>query len=320
MRMHKVVVAETLLGDFTLKFLEIKGKKDGPTLGIVSGIHGHELSSIGGLIEFWEEFIAVKHRNIAGRVIILPFANPLGLMLMEREVEENDPNRSFPGNPKGALADRMAYSILSFFKKEKVDLVIDIHTMNPLSVPHIIIDQNCVYFPEIKSKTLSLADMFGIGVVIDFPYFEYKKEKLDSSLTAQMIEHGIPSFTVEVPGENYSPSCGEKIVSSGLWNMVRGLGIIKDRKPDWRHFSKETLGTDSFSYFLGPVAEHAGFLKRLVEPGEKVLTGQILGEIRDSSCAVTEQIKALRQGYIADIINASIISAGERPFTFFVQN
>jgi len=190
--------------------------------------------------------------------------------------------------------------------------------MNPLSMAHVIIDRHSN--TDLLRKTLSYAEKFGLGVVFDMPEERYKEEKLDHSSTAQMLKAGTPAFTVEVPGVFYSPSEGESLVYNGLWNMVYALGMIGNYAGVfWEHPSKKILGIGLYAYhYPGPSIEHAGFFRRAVEPGDWVYDGKILGTVFNSAGEIVEAVKADTSGYVADIMDRSIVSTGERPFILFV--
>jgi hypothetical protein len=75
MKSHKVVVGDTFLGNLTLEFFEISGNNKGVTLGLISGIHGDELSSIGGHLMFLNEIKCYPPDRFCGRIFSLTFAN-----------------------------------------------------------------------------------------------------------------------------------------------------------------------------------------------------------------------------------------------------
>src|SRR3989338_5666262 len=149
MEQTNIVVGSTLFGNITLSFLEIKGENPGPTVGYVAGIHGNELSSIGGLLRYMETIKMYPPNLLQGRIIMLPFANPVALAQSQRGLrmsgdswtEEKNLNRQFPGNSNGILAERIAHTIFSYFKKAHVDLVVDLHTMHTRSIHMAILDR-----------------------------------------------------------------------------------------------------------------------------------------------------------------------------------
>ena len=71
----------------------LKGKEDGPVLGLIAAIHGNELNGIKVIQE------SVKHINVnelKGTVIAIPGLNALSIGQDKRRfVDEEDLNRNF---------------------------------------------------------------------------------------------------------------------------------------------------------------------------------------------------------------------------------
>jgi len=140
------------------------------------------------------------------------------------------------------------------------------------------------------------------------------------SILFSRIQAGISAFAVEVPGVFYSPSEGEFIVRRGLWNMAYALGMVENcTGSPWEHPSKKLISVGLHAYhYPGPLVEHAGFFRREVEPGDWVYEGQVLGRVFNNASDVVEEVKADTSGYVADIMDRSVVSSGERPFILFV--
>ena len=71
--------AHTMLGGVTIAVREIRGSTPGPTSGLVSGVHGRELSSVGGLLTFLKE-AEQRRYDFCGTIVAIPFVNPVALM------------------------------------------------------------------------------------------------------------------------------------------------------------------------------------------------------------------------------------------------
>lgn len=100
----------------------LRGRKEGPAVYIVAGIHGDETAG----------FMAaerLKHSRIsAGTLYILSPANRYGAAENKRLTEAGrDLNRNFPGDPEGCDAERIADAIYRDIQDKKPDLVLDLH-------------------------------------------------------------------------------------------------------------------------------------------------------------------------------------------------
>jgi predicted deacylase len=108
---HKVIRLEVgRLPSDTLIHLNIdvyRSENPGPTMLVMGGVHGDEINGI----EIIRRAISqgVFKNLLCGSVIAIPVLNIYGFNNFSREVPDGkDVNRSFPGNPRGSLASRVA--------------------------------------------------------------------------------------------------------------------------------------------------------------------------------------------------------------------
>lgn len=340
-RTYEITALDTPCGPLTLKFIEIQGELPGPTLVLVSGVHGDEVSSVGGLRVFLDHFLTNNSgAPMVGKIIALPFANPIALMqrtwgfhlsVVSDVAAHENLNRCFPGDPNGTVGERMASAIFQHVLSLKPDLVVDLHTIPSRSLPCVIIDR-IPMADGLKERVWEPAKTFGIGVVHDFPVEQYVKEKLDASLSGAFISAGIPAFTVEVPGGPVSQHESEEILKYGLWNIASfALGLAPERWcrygfPDWcprAHRSWIILSTDKqYACSPGPRADCAGFFKpieKLIERSAPVKKDEMIGEIWDRGFQNATIVKSSVDGYIASFSDVSVVSEGDLLCWFFVE-
>ena len=100
----------------------LRGKKDGPTLYIVAGVHGDETAG-------WLAGNLLKQATLqAGTLHILSPANTYGAGQDRRRTESGrDLNRNFPGKIDGWDAERIAASIYADVRDKQPELVLDLH-------------------------------------------------------------------------------------------------------------------------------------------------------------------------------------------------
>lgn len=100
----------------------LRGKKDGPTLYIVAGVHGDETAG-------WLAGNLLKQATLqAGTLHILSPANTYGAGQDRRRTESGrDLNRNFPGKTDGWDAERIAASIYADVRDKQPELVLDLH-------------------------------------------------------------------------------------------------------------------------------------------------------------------------------------------------
>lgn len=102
-----------------------KAEKPGPTLLVISGIHGDEVNGI----EINRRLLFEKRlKPLLGTVIQIPIANVMAFINLDRKFSDGrDLNRCFPGSAKGSLANQVGH-MLSTEILPHVDTVIDLHT------------------------------------------------------------------------------------------------------------------------------------------------------------------------------------------------
>lgn len=238
------------------------GKYKGPTIFIMSGIHGDELNSIEVVRRVSK---VIKLKKLHGTIIILPVANIYGLIMQSRYMpDRRDLNRSFPGSKKGSMASRLAHSIIKQIVS-RCDCGIDLHTgaYGRMNMPQLRVNLDN---PEVKRMALA----FGVPVILDC-------KTRDGSLREVSSKLGIPILVYE-GGEalRYNESCIRGGVL-GVCNVMSYLGMLNfSRKGSER---KKPLITRTSRWVRAPVS---GF----IQPVKSILTkavkkGMVLGYVHD---------------------------------------
>lgn len=330
-------VGNTLHGEVGIKTVRISGKEPGLLLGLVSGIHGDEFSSIVGLRRFLYKLIHhYRQDQVRGEILAIPLANPLALMqrthgfhlnLVAGGTYENLQDY-FPGDAEGTLGERMARTIFNILTKETPTCVIDIHCAPSRSDPHIVID-SVPMSPSVSRMVWKVAESFGLGVVYDFGDEQYKKMGMQHSLSGALVSVGIPALTVEVPGGSVPQNDAAWSACNGLWNVVsdEGLGIVPGHPVYADHESKSRLGVGKFQLLPGPRANAAGIFEPTAcalgslatgRQGEMLREGEIIGEIWDGYGDMVEEIRAPQECMVAYIIDTAPVSSGDELFCLLV--
>jgi predicted deacylase len=108
----------------------LKGADEGPTIFVVAGFHGQEIAG-------WAAANRLKEQAelVAGTLYILSPANLWGASNYRRYVtpEGGDLNRSFPGDPQGSDAERIAHAIYSEIQRIEPDIILDLHEGSTLA-------------------------------------------------------------------------------------------------------------------------------------------------------------------------------------------
>lgn len=258
-----------------------RGKKAGPTLLLLAGIHGDEVNGV----EIVRQIIKNKYnRPKAGTVICLPVMNVFGFIHQTREFPDGrDLNRVFPGNSKGSLASRFAHRIMTEIVPH-VDYIIDFHTggANRFNYPHLRVNQD-------NEQALDLGKIFGAKFILNAPH-------RDRSFRQSAVEMGKIVLLYEGGKALHLDNDVTEIGINGTMRVMDHLGM--------RDFSKELKEYPKVKeqYLLQSSkwvrARHSGMYRKKLKLGSPITKGDVIGSISDPFGDFEKNVKASRTGFI----------------------
>ena len=265
-----------------------RGKKDGPTLLLLAGMHGDEVNGI-EIIRRMNSSKLTKPQ--AGTVITIPVLNIYGFINYKRDVPDGkDVNRSFPGNKTGSLASRVAY----MFMKEifpHISVGVDFHTGGG----------NIYNYPQIRCKTdrlnnLELAKAFA-------PPFILNANLRPKSLRSEADKRKVPMLVYE-GGEAlmFNEFAMEEAIK-GTARLMHYLGMT-----DETHIPNQSIIIKNSSWIR---ARQSGLFKATIERASKVVKDQMLGYLTDPYGESEVKIKAPRVGHIIAINHQPVVNQGD---------
>ncbi len=237
------------------------GKKRGPQLFILSGIHGDELNGI-EIIRRLHKHIHTDH--LSGTLITLPMVNIHGLMVQKRYfTDRRDLNRTFPGKETGTLASRFAHGIMHHIVKGS-DYGIDLHTG---AVGHTNMPQIRVDFSVTGAK--KFAQSFAPPIILE-------ADTPTRSLREAASKLDIPVIVYE-GGEalRYSEIC----IREGVRGIMHAMKYLKMIDFVERHIPHKTIIANTSRWLRAPAS---GLVQPVVDVfTKKVKKGQLLAHIHD---------------------------------------
>lgn len=160
----------------------INGKKPGPKLFVIAGIHGNEINGV----EIIRRLLrSSSFKRLKGTIVAVPIVNVYGFISLSRYLpDRRDLNRSFPGSEKGSMASRLANLLI----KEVInqcDYGIDLHTgaIHRSNLPHVRVNLDL-------ESNINLAKAFNTPVILD-------SKIRDGSLRQACTDLGIPVLVYE---------------------------------------------------------------------------------------------------------------------------
>lgn len=135
--------------------VHISGEHPGPSLYIVAGVHGDEEAA-------WQAGKLLQTISIqSGDLYVLAPANRWGAEKEKKSryiIEEQDLNRSFPGNPNGSASEQIADAIYQDVNRVSPVLVLDLHEARPVRSNYDFLG-NSLIFTEMGEQMDLLLDI-----------------------------------------------------------------------------------------------------------------------------------------------------------------
>lgn len=227
--------------------------EEGPSVLVTAALHGDEINGTGAV----RQLITRDLTLLRGTLILVPVLNVLAFERHSRYLpDRRDLNRSFRGSKTGSLASRMARIIFDEILS-RADFAIDLHTaaVHRTNYPSIRADMS-----QPRVKELALA--FGAELILN-------KKGPRGALRREACLSGCPTIVLE-GGEVWKVEpfiVG--VATRGIQNVLRSLEMLDG--PSTPHPHPLVVHTTKWIR-----AEHGGFLKFHIAPGDLVKKGQAL--------------------------------------------
>jgi len=299
-----------------LAVMEAKSHNEGPVVWLVGCLHGEE---VGGIAIIQELFKRLKREPLTkGAVHAFPLANPMGFEMMSRNigVNEDDLNRSFPGNPKGSLAERIADKIFAAITTTQPTLVLDLHNDWTQSIPYTLIDP----YPgadhkEVYEKVKTFAKQTGLPVINEQEDPD-DKDDLKTSLSGSLLLNNVPAITLEL-GEAYVVN--EQNVEEGvkaIWNILMKLEMVGPSEQKMGYIVPADLQGRVLHYSHQPVSSNSGIIRFKVKPGQLVKKDQPIAKIYNVFGKLEQTLAADHDGIVLGLSDSAVALPGEPIVSF----
>ena len=301
-----------------LPVIELTSNHAGPCAAVTANIHGDETTGVGvihNLIRVLPDLL------LRGSVCLYPTLNPAGLASNRRVLpgDGQDLNRMFPGKPRGPASERHAHAIWSDLKSRAPDALVDLHTDVAGALPYSIVDRVLRVRDRrrLTGRCAKMAEASGLTVLREYPRDRYLRYHLDRSLPGAMINlNGVPAVTLEVGPRRRLDSDAVAIGTGAVLGVLTEIGvvnmparIIKDRKlgGPWRREG-------------GPRTNHSGILVPQVRPGDDLVRGTAIAEVRTIEGDVLEVLRSRASGFVVALPERTHVVPGVACATVAVRD
>jgi predicted deacylase len=284
------------LAGLAVPFVEVAGAADGPTLTVIAGVHGCEYASMDG-VRRWLR--TLEGRALRGRVRAVPVLNVTAFAARTPFVVPEDGknlNRSFPGDPDGTLAERLAYAAFTRLITGS-DAYVDAHCgdLAESLQPFALYEAG-----PAEDRARELAAAYGLPYVIRQPAGPDRTVPGTSSASAAAA--GIPAITAEAGGCGLVEEQAVAMHVAGLDGVLAVLGMAgRPAEPAPR---PAYLGR-----FLWPRCAAGGWWAPAVKAGQRVSAGQVIGTVSslDGGC-VRETVTAPADGVVIFVTSSPAVA------------
>jgi hypothetical protein len=266
------------LASLTVPLVELTGSADGPTLTVIAGVHGCEYASMDG-VRRWLR--ALEGRELRGRVRAVPVLNVTAFAARSPFVVPEDGknlNRSFPGDPAGTLAERLAYDAFTRLIRGS-DAYVDAHCGDMVEAlqPFALYEAG-----PAEDRARELAAAYGLPYVIRQP--GGAERTVNGTSTASAAAAGIPAITAEAGGCGLVEEHAVAMHVAGLNGVLATLGMTEAATPAEPSAAPTYLGR-----FLWPRCREAGWWAPAVKAGDPVARGQVVGTVSSLDGAIVQE-------------------------------
>lgn len=294
-------------GNTDLTVYNLESGAAGPVVLILAGVHGDE----------YEPMLAVKQLNgllkahlHCGKVLLVPIVNDTAYRHASRlGADGKDLARCCPGDISGSETMRAAAAVSALI--EQSDYLIDLHTGGRLFDIYPMAGYMLHADPQILDKQREMAKAFGLPGIWGTdtkPNGRTLSVARDAAVPAIYAEFGGPGPIRDIVTTSYVQGCMQ---------VLEHLGMLKqytEAMCDWEGYTaffKEDSKPDS-GYLQGKMlASCEGVFKVSVKVGQRIVTGQMWGEICDPKTGLVTQIKAESNGLVLFVRSEPFVKIGE---------
>lgn len=278
-----------------------EGRKAGPTLAVLSGVHATEYVAQDGATRFWE---SLNPAELSGRVLVVLAADVTALCahhMYTNPVDGKNLQRVYPGKRDGTLTEVIADTIMREVIL-KSDAMIDCHGgefdefMAWYLIARIKGDQ------DLDTRTLDLAMALGI------PFVEVTDANAAwlgvGSSPGEAVRSGRPGITMEAGERGVRDARAISAVYNALRNALRHLRMIDGEPVRWAGAPVRLVRGE---ILRAPVA---GLFVPRVTVGEWIEEGAVFAEVREfDGRTVLGEVRAPAAGTILTVLAARAINA-----------
>ncbi|MCB9527034.1 MAG: succinylglutamate desuccinylase/aspartoacylase family protein [Myxococcales bacterium] len=271
------MVGNGLGSTIRIPIVVVRGRGEGPTLGLTAVVHGNELN---GIMVIHRVLTSVDPDTLRGVLVAVPVVNVPGFLQNTRVFNDGaDLNRLFPGKVDGTCSQVYCHRFTERLVRH-LDYLVDLHTASTGRI-------NTLYVRADMSDPMTAA-----LARAQRPQIILHNCGVDGTLRSAAAELGVPSITVEVGNPQRFQLGMVEEGHTGVLDVMGHLGmlnreIVPPATPPVLCIDSKWLYTTS-----------GGLLHVLPALCERVKEGQEVARVTDVYGALIESYRAPRDGIV----------------------
>jgi predicted deacylase len=276
----------------------VAGRRPGPTLLCVGGIHGDEFEGPSAL---WRLAEWLAPDRLAGQVWIVPVANAAAFAagLRTSPIDGQNLARIFPGDPNGTLSFRLAHALFALARR--ADMLVDCHSggVRLAFLPVAGFYAADPALPDgVAARSLQLAKSMGLPHLWRLP-------PRAGVLSFEAMRCGVAVTGCEVGGRGGLLAEDSDHYLHGIQSLLAAERMID--APGLVHAAAYETCFDG-DWDLAPAA---GFIENHVALGDRVAAGTRLASIHSQLGKTVAELAAPSDGVVMGVRHLRSIQVGE---------
>ena len=298
-RVEALVSVDLGLAQVEVPVVLINGPRPGPRVGVTAGIHGAEYAPIRAL----QKVVAdIDPSTMTGSLVAVIVANPAGFFgrsVYTNPIDGKNINRLFPGDSSGGPSERLAAWIFQQVIAPS-DRYIDLHCgdMNEVLLPFVGYDVPLQ--PSNKDVVMGMAAAYGLDYILEFD----GSGGVSHMAISAAGQAGIPSLIAEVGGIGQWPDDDVQRHSEGLKRALGAAGLLPPLPPP-------TTVPTRMGRSIWMRSPATGCFLPAVKLGQRVESGQVLGEVQDFFGRTVARVEAPFAGVFFFLVTSMSTKSGD---------